>query len=257
MLEMLKILNLSHSHYLTITPKFSKMPCLEKLVLKVCPRLSVIHPSIGDLKCLILLNLKDCKSLKQLPRNVYKLKSLKTLNLCGCSKIEKLEEDIGQMESLTTLVANQTAISQVPFSLVRLKSIKHVSLCGYEGFPRDVFPSLVLSWMSPTHRSKSLSRAFHILPSLIRGISHPLFGRSNEISERRLSTAQTLCLNAPQVPINRLGVCMSSLTIHVGGINKVVDTLLDSISQVIFFLSLLTQLQFFSEYVINIFVMHV
>ncbi|KAK4269974.1 hypothetical protein QN277_023065 [Acacia crassicarpa] len=237
LLEALKILNLSHSHYLTETPKFSKLPYLEKLVLKDCPQLSIIHPSIGDLKYIILLNLKDCKSLKHLPRNIYKLRSLKTLNLCGCSKIEKLQEDIGQMESLSTLIANQTAIAQVPFSLVRLKSIKYVSLCGYEGLSRDVFPSLVLSWMSPTHRSKSLSRAFQILPSLIRNISHPFFARSIESFESRPSTAQALCQKAPtltechgQIPTKRLET-WSSLTIHVGCFNKVADSLLKSISQ--------------------------
>ncbi|XP_028751292.1 protein SUPPRESSOR OF npr1-1, CONSTITUTIVE 1-like [Neltuma alba] len=137
LLEGLKSLNLSHSHHLTETPDFSKAPYLEKLILKDCPSLSIIHPSIGDLKHIVLLNLKDCKSLKHLPGSVYNLKSLKTLYLCGCSKIEKLEEDIGQMESLTILDANQTAIAQVPFSLVRLKSIKYVSLCGYEGVCRD------------------------------------------------------------------------------------------------------------------------
>ncbi|MCI18744.1 TMV resistance protein N-like, partial [Trifolium medium] len=39
-LEKLKILNLSHSHYLTHTPDFSNLPNLEKLVLKDCPMLS-------------------------------------------------------------------------------------------------------------------------------------------------------------------------------------------------------------------------
>ncbi|XP_028751266.1 uncharacterized protein LOC114711083 [Neltuma alba] len=237
LLEKLKILNLSHSHYLIETPKFSKLPYLEKLVLKDCSRLSTIHPSIGNLKYIILLNLKDCKSLKRLPRSVYNLISLKTLNICGCSKIEKLGEDIGKMDSLTTLVANQTAITQVPFSLVRLKSIKCVSLCGYEGSSRDVFPSLVLSWMSPSHRSRSLSRAFQILPSLTRGISH-LFARSNDSFEPRQSTAQALCQKAPtliefhaQVPIKSLETFISSLTIRVSGFNRVVDTLLKSISQ--------------------------
>ncbi|KAI9077635.1 hypothetical protein K1719_040410 [Acacia pycnantha] len=237
LLEELKCINLSHSRYLTETPDFSNIPHLEKLVLKDCPRLSIVHPSIGDLKCILLLNLKDCKSLKHLPRSVYKLKSLKTLIVCGCSKIDKLEEDIGQMESLTTLDATQTAIEQVPFSLVGLKSIKHLSICGYEGSRRDVFPSLVLSWMSPTHRSKSLSRAFQILPSLIRGISHPLFSRRYEIANDRPSTSQSSCQNTPtllefheQVHMERLETLMT-LTIQVGWFNKTMDTLLKSISK--------------------------
>ncbi|KAI9085154.1 hypothetical protein K1719_032865 [Acacia pycnantha] len=221
LLEELKCVNLSHSHYLTKTPDFSNIPHLEKLILKDCPQLSIIHPSIGDLKRILLLNFKDCKSLKHLPSSIYKLKSLKTLIVCGCSKIDKLEEDIGQMESLITLDATQTAIAQVTFSLVGLKSIRHLSICGYEGSPRDVFPSLVLSWMSPTHRSRSMSRAFHILRSLIRGISHPLFSRRYEIANDRPSTSQASCQNTPallefheQVHMEKLETLMTSLTIQ-------------------------------------------
>ncbi|PNX54577.1 disease resistance protein (TIR-NBS-LRR class), partial [Trifolium pratense] len=83
-MENLKILNLSHSHYLRQTPDFSNMPNLEKLILKDCPRLSEISHTIGHLH-----------------------------------KIDKLEEDIEQMESLTTLIADNTAITEVPFSLAR------------------------------------------------------------------------------------------------------------------------------------------
>ncbi|GAU37318.1 hypothetical protein TSUD_354750 [Trifolium subterraneum] len=108
----LKILNLSHSKYLTCTPEFSKSPNLEKLIMKDCPNLSEVHQSIGDLNNLLLINLKDCTSLNNLPKKIYKLKSLKTLILSGCSKIDRLEEDIVQMESLTTLIAKDTAIKE-------------------------------------------------------------------------------------------------------------------------------------------------
>ncbi|XP_045832544.1 disease resistance protein RUN1-like isoform X3 [Trifolium pratense] len=153
LLDNLKILNVSHSRYLKNTPDFSKLPNLEKLIAKDCPNLSEVHHSIGDLKNLLLLNLKDCTSLSNLPRKVYQLASVKTLILSGCSKIDKLEEDIGQMEYLTTLIANDTSIKDVPYSILRLKSIGYISLCGYEGLSRDVFPSLIWSWMSPTRNS--------------------------------------------------------------------------------------------------------
>ncbi|KAJ1427902.1 Leucine-rich repeat domain superfamily [Sesbania bispinosa] len=153
LLERLKILNLSHSRYLKNTPDFSKLLNLEKLLLKDCPSLSEVHQSIGDLSNLLLINLTDCTSLSNLPREIYQLKSLKTLILNGCLKIDKLEEDIEQMESLTTLIAKGTSVKEVPYSLVRSKSIGFISLCGYEGLSRDVFPSLIWSWMSPTINS--------------------------------------------------------------------------------------------------------
>jgi hypothetical protein len=60
------------------------------------------------------------------------------------------------MESLITLIADKSAITKVPFSIVRLKSIGYISLSGFEGFSRDVFPSLVRSWMSPSNNVISL-----------------------------------------------------------------------------------------------------
>ncbi|XP_027337067.1 TMV resistance protein N-like [Abrus precatorius] len=163
----LKILNLSHSKYLTETPDFSKMPNLEKLILKDCPSLCKVHQSIGDLHNLHLINLKDCTKLSNLPRVTYKLKSVKTLILSGCLKIDKLEEDIVQMESLTTLIAENIAVKHVPFSIVRSKSIGYISLCGFEGLSRNVFPSIIWSWMSPTMNPLS-----HIQP--FSGISSSL-----------------------------------------------------------------------------------
>ncbi|CAK8560218.1 unnamed protein product [Lathyrus sativus] len=153
LLEKLKIINLSHSKYLKSTPDFSKLPNLEQLVMKDCQSLSKVHSSVGDLKNLLLINLKDCTSLTNLPRKIYQSKSVKTLILSGCSKIDNLEEDMGQMESLTTLIAKDTAVKKVPYSILRLKSIVYISLCGYEGLSRDVFPSLIRSWMSPTMNS--------------------------------------------------------------------------------------------------------
>ncbi|XP_058743672.1 uncharacterized protein LOC131616376 [Vicia villosa] len=148
----LKILNLSHSRYLKRGPDFSKIPNLEKLIMKDCPSLSKIHPSIGDLNNILLINLKDCTSLSHLPKKMYQLKSLETLILSGCSKLDKLEEDIMQMESLVTLIADNTAVKEVPFSVAR-SNIDYISLIGYEGLSRDVLPSLIWSWMSPTMRS--------------------------------------------------------------------------------------------------------
>ncbi|XP_058729205.1 uncharacterized protein LOC131601405 isoform X1 [Vicia villosa] len=165
-LENLKILNLSHSRDLTETPYFSFLPNLEKLVLKDCPNLSEVSQSIGSLHKLLLINLTDCTSLQNLPISIYKLKSLESLILSGCSKINKLEEDLEQMESLTTLIADKTAITKVPYSIVRLKNIGYISICGFEGFSRDVFPSLIRSWLSPSSNVISLVQTSTSMSSL-------------------------------------------------------------------------------------------
>lgn len=83
MFEKMKILNLSHSYYLSQTPDFSRLPNLEQLILEDCTSLFEVHHSIGDLTSLVLVNLKGCKCLTSLPRNFYKLKSLETLILSG------------------------------------------------------------------------------------------------------------------------------------------------------------------------------
>ncbi|KAI9081637.1 hypothetical protein K1719_036373 [Acacia pycnantha] len=162
LLKMLKTLNLSHSSYLKETPNFAYLPNLERLVMKDCRSLIVIHKSIGNLNFFFHLNVKDCKSLRDLPRSIYKLKSLKTLILSGCSSIDRLEDDFEQMESLTMLKADGTAITTVPKSLTRLEKLKHghVSFPGHEGRSQEAFHSLVLSWMSPTNIPHSRIKEF-------------------------------------------------------------------------------------------------
>ncbi|KAK4270110.1 hypothetical protein QN277_023189 [Acacia crassicarpa] len=174
LLEKLKTLNLSHSSYLTQTPDFSKLPNLEMLVLKDCPSLMLVHQSIGDLKRIRLVNFKDCKCLRALPRSMYKLKSLSTLILSGCSLIDHLEEDIEQMKSVTVLKADKTAITTIPKSLARLEGLKHgyVSFPGLEGRARDIFPSLIWSWMSPSNIHQSDSESFFLsISSLVLSIA--------------------------------------------------------------------------------------
>ncbi|XP_020420667.1 TMV resistance protein N isoform X4 [Prunus persica] len=131
----LKILNLSHSYFLTKSPDFMKLPNLEELILKSCHSLSKVHSSIGDLGRLSLVNLKGCTDLEDLPLNFYKSKSIKTLILNGCSSFEKLAEGLGDMVSLTTLKADVTAIRQIPSSILKLKKLKALSLCYVKGLP--------------------------------------------------------------------------------------------------------------------------
>ncbi|XP_022641633.1 TMV resistance protein N [Vigna radiata var. radiata] len=156
----LKVLNLSHSMYLTETPHFSRLPSLEQLILKDCPRLRQVHESIGCLCNLTLLNVKDCTSLNNLPKEIYRLKSLKTLILSGCSKISLIEKDIGQMESLITLITENTAVKQVPFSIVSSKCIGRISLYYFDGLLYNLFPSIIRCWMSQTMNPLSYIHSF-------------------------------------------------------------------------------------------------
>ncbi|CAN6561758.1 unnamed protein product [Malus baccata var. baccata] len=130
LLEKLKYLNLSHSHYLTLSPDFSKLPNLEQLILQDCKCLLDIDQSIGQLEKLVLLDLKDCKVLRDLPESFYELTSLETLDLAGCSKFENLAEDLGEMVSLKTLIVDNTAMKSIPPSISRLKNLMYLSLHG-------------------------------------------------------------------------------------------------------------------------------
>ncbi|XP_058216139.1 disease resistance protein RPV1-like [Rhododendron vialii] len=105
-LTSLKILNLSHSHGLKNTPKFTGLPNLEKLVLKYCISLAEVHESIGELESLVLLNLRGCKNLKKLPCEIGHLTSLEKLILSGCSNLDQLPAELGQMKSITVLHAD-------------------------------------------------------------------------------------------------------------------------------------------------------
>jgi len=132
---------------LTETPDFIGLPNLEQVILKDCPRLLDVHKTIGILYNLTLLNLKNCTSVTNLPREMYKSKSLKTLILSGCPMIDLLEKDVMQMGSLITLIAENTTVKHVPFSILSSKSIGHISLRGFERLPRNLFPSIIRSWI--------------------------------------------------------------------------------------------------------------
>ncbi|CAI8608217.1 unnamed protein product [Vicia faba] len=231
LMEKLKILNLSHSKYLTSTPDFSKIPNLEKLIMKDCPSLFEIHPSIGVLNNLLRINLKDCTGLSHLPKKIYQLKSLEILILSGCSKLDKLEEDIVQMESLAMLIADNTAIKKVPFSIVISKRIRYISLCGYEGFSRDTFPSIIWSWMSPTMSSLPFSSLLHLriigvqFRSKIQ-LTQELRRILDDQYDVRFTEVETS--HAPQISNHSL----RSLLIGMGSFYMVINTLSKSISQV-------------------------
>ncbi|KAL7163876.1 hypothetical protein ACSBR2_039905 [Camellia fascicularis] len=69
--------------------KRTKLPNLERLILKYCINLVEIHESIGELGTLVLLNLEGCKNLRKLPKKVFLVKSLELI-LSGCSMLDGL-----------------------------------------------------------------------------------------------------------------------------------------------------------------------
>jgi len=215
----MKILNLSHSHYLRETPDFSKLRNLEQLILEDCTSLFEVHHSIGDLSNLVLVNLKDCKCLKSLPRSFYKLKSLDTLILSGCSKIDNLADNLGELESLTILLADRIAIRQVPFSIVQLKNLKYLSLYGCKGSLSMPLPSLFWSWISPRKSPKSVN----LLPTVLQGLNsltHLCLWECNLSDDAIPADLWNLCsLQILDLRCNSF----ESLSASIGGLSKLQD----------------------------------
>ncbi|PNX88519.1 disease resistance protein (TIR-NBS-LRR class), partial [Trifolium pratense] len=175
--------------------------------------------------------------------------------------IDKLEEDILQMESLTTLIATNSGVKEVPYSILRSKSIAYISLCGYEGLTRDVFPSLIKSWMSPTINSLpgvspfggiSLSRvSLDIVESNNMGYESPMpniltklrsvwvqFHSENQLTqELRRFLDDLYDVNFVELETTSHGplisnLCLRSLVIGMGSSQIVIDTLGKTLSQV-------------------------
>ncbi|KAG7940992.1 hypothetical protein I3843_16G015300 [Carya illinoinensis] len=148
----LKLIDLSDSRNLILTPDFTGFPNLEKLILQGCTRLEKVDPSVGALERLILLNLRDCKCLCSFPHEIN-LKSLEILILSGCSRLKNFPE-IGQnMICLSKLYLDGTAIEELPSSIEHLTNLALLNLrdCkSFLSFPRVLFglaslKSLILS----------------------------------------------------------------------------------------------------------------
>ena len=120
---------MADSSNLIISPNFTGVPNLEKLVLARCSNLRQLHPSIGNLKKLILLDLKQCKELSCLP-NKFEMESLEILNLSYCSKVKKVPEFVGDMKRLQKLLLECTAITELPLFVECLIGLNILILRG-------------------------------------------------------------------------------------------------------------------------------
>ncbi|CAK9152711.1 unnamed protein product [Ilex paraguariensis] len=156
-LKNLKVLNLSHSKFLTKTPDFTGVSRLETLLFENCSTLFEVHPSIGLLDRLTFFSLKDCENVCDLPSSICKLRSLGHLNITGCSNLKELPEHLGNMQCLTELLADGTAIIQLPFSCGLLKNLTTLSLRGCnQNLPSKSWFSLISSWVSPRRHPDSI-----------------------------------------------------------------------------------------------------
>nr|XP_023891406.1 TMV resistance protein N-like [Quercus suber] len=125
----LKFIDLAGSSALIISPDFTGVLNLEKLVLAWCSNLCELHPSIGNLKKLSLLDLEQCKELSCLP-NKFETESLEILNLTHCSKVKKISEFVGNMKRLQKLLLGCTAILELPSSIECLTGLNILILSG-------------------------------------------------------------------------------------------------------------------------------
>ncbi|XP_040371621.1 disease resistance protein RUN1-like isoform X2 [Rosa chinensis] len=101
-LEKLTIIDLSYSENLKMSPDFSGIPNLERLILEGCTNLVDIHPSITSLRRLKILNFKKCRSIKSLPSEL-EIDSLERVDLSGCSKVNLFPLFVSRMEKLSEL----------------------------------------------------------------------------------------------------------------------------------------------------------
>lgn len=124
----MKILNLCYSSFLTTTPDFTGVSCIEKLHLKGCEGLLELHPSIGNLRRLVDLDLTDCKNLKNLPNSICNLRKLERLYLDGCSNLEAFPEELGKIKSLKELHAGKTKLKEIPDSIFYMNNLITLSL---------------------------------------------------------------------------------------------------------------------------------
>ncbi|KAM5546801.1 disease resistance protein RUN1-like [Rosa sericea] len=101
-LEKLTIIDLSYSENLTMSPDFSGIPNLERLILEGCTNLVAIHPSITSLRRLKILNFKKCRSIKSLPSEL-EIDSLERVDLSDCSNVDIFPRFVLQMKKLSEL----------------------------------------------------------------------------------------------------------------------------------------------------------
>ncbi|KAL4597620.1 hypothetical protein ACB092_11G002700 [Castanea dentata] len=129
--DKLKFIDLTDSVDLFITPDFTGVPNLEKLVLVRCTNLRAFHPSIGILKKLVELNLQDCERLIRLPRK-FGMEPLVTFEISNCPKLKTIPKPVANPKFVHELFLDRTAIvnliKNLPETLWIIKGLEILDL---------------------------------------------------------------------------------------------------------------------------------
>ncbi|CAA7016067.1 unnamed protein product [Microthlaspi erraticum] len=134
----LKELDLSLSRNLTAFPDLSNATNLEKLILRECESLVMIHSSsLQNLHKLRELDMSLCRSLEVLPTDIN-LESLTKLNLNGCSRWRTFP-DISR--NIKDLLLKSTAIEEVPSSVQNITRLNTLMMGDCKEL-RKISPSI-------------------------------------------------------------------------------------------------------------------
>ncbi|MFS7959120.1 putative TIR domain, P-loop containing nucleoside triphosphate hydrolase [Helianthus anomalus] len=213
----LKILDLTRSSELIMTPDFDGLPCLERLILEYCSSLEEIHPSIGCHKRLVHVKMGFCGKLKMFPPIIH-MEKLETLDLSFCKQLQQFPDIESNMDSLVTLDLRCTNIEIIPPSVGQFCTnlISFDLRCtNIEIIPPSVgqfCTKLVFFNVTNCRRLKRIEGIFHLLRSLkCRNLSYcaglQYFHQDGLVS-----------LNLPQFPRPLRGLDLSDCNLGDGDI---------------------------------------
>ncbi|KAF3784361.1 SUPPRESSOR OF npr1-1 CONSTITUTIVE 1 protein [Nymphaea thermarum] len=220
--ENLKILSLDGDP-INITPSFSYLPSLEKLMLMNCKELIEVHESIGSLKKLQFLKIRGCTMLERLPDNICELRSLQTLDLKGCVNLSSFPEHLSSfpeqlvdhMELLEELCLDRTGIRSLPTALMAKlpTSLRSLSIKNCLSLKSNIPGSLISSLVS--------MRELHVIGSIFKGMSDNDFFELKSTGSLRASTSWEFIDSLP------ISFCESILKLCFT--NQKIEKLTDSI----------------------------
>ncbi|KAF8032683.1 hypothetical protein BT93_D1567 [Corymbia citriodora subsp. variegata] len=166
MANQLKVLNLSYSNCLEVTPNLSDLSNLEIFQLKACRNLKQIHPSIRAAKGLVFLDLQECSLLQELPQEmdeleelkelyinetaiveippwIGSLKKLEVLSAASCKSLVGLPDSISHLVNLLTLDLDHCPrLCKLPESIGSLVKLERLSCNGYWDIRKQSDPSI-------------------------------------------------------------------------------------------------------------------